>query len=151
MRDALSAAVVAGCGFALLGITFVLDFLFNNVVDRIGQFFVSPGSDLVVPWFPTAKHVAFLAVIGMISLPILRSRIGEIYKAIFLTVPVAVALVTIGILLYRWQPFPYLVGAVFVFGTLAYLYRTRQSWLYYYAVIVVATSLMIFTLAGGDM
>ena len=151
MRDALSAAVVAGCGFALLGITFVLDFLFHSLVDLIGRFFVSPGSDLAVPWFPTAKHIAFLAVIVMISLPILRSRLGEIYKAVFLMVPVAVFLATIGILLYRWQPFPYMVGAVFVLGTLAYLYRTRQSWLYHYAVIVVATSLMIFTLAGGDM
>jgi hypothetical protein len=102
-------------------------------------------------WFPPAKHVMFVVIIGLISWPILRSKLGTLYKAIYLTVPLAVILVTIGMFLYRWPVVVYLVGGFITIGILYYLYRTRQPWLYYYTVVLVALTLMIFTLLGGEI
>jgi len=68
-----------------------------------------------------------------------------------MTVPTAVVLVTIGILLYSLPVVPYIVGAILTVGVLFYFYRTKEPWLYYYSVILVAITLMIFTLMGGEI
>ncbi len=92
----------------------------------------------------------FVVIIGLISWPIFRSKLGLLYKAIYMTVPLAVVFATIGILLYHWPVLPYLVGGLFAIGVLFYLYRTKQPWLYFYTVILVALSLMILTLLGVE-
>ena len=68
-----------------------------------------------------------------------------------MTVPLVVIFVTIGIFLYHWPLVPYLVGGLFAIGVLFYLYRTKQPWLYYYTLILVALSLMILTLLGVEI
>ena len=149
VKNILSALAVAGFGFVLLGLTFLFNFL---VFELIGLFV---SEEFIAThqweWFPIMRHALFLVIIGLISWPILRSKLGTLYKAIYMTVPLAVIFVTIGILLYNWPIVPYLVGGLFTVGVLFYLYRTKQPWLYYYTVILVALSLMIFTLLGGEI
>jgi len=149
VKNILSALAVAGFGFVLLGLTFLFNFL---VFELIGLFV---SEEFIAThqwqWFPITRHASFLVIIGLISWPILRSKLGTLYKAIYMTVPLAVIFVTIGILLYNWPIVPYLVGGLFTVGVLFYLYRTKQPWLYYYTVILVALSLMIFTLLGGEI
>lgn len=151
VKNVLSALAVAFFGFILLNLTFLLDFLFQSVVDRIVRFFTPDDFNMAWRWFPPAKHVMFVVIIGLISWPILRSKLGTLYKAIYLTVPLAVILVTVGIFLYSWPIVSYLVGGLITIGILYYLYRTRQPWLYYYSVVLVALTLMIFTLLGGEI
>ncbi len=149
VKNILSALAVATFGFVLLNLTFLFNFL---VVKLIGLFvseeFISTHQ---WQWFPMIRHALFLVIIGLISWPIFRSKLGTLYKAIYMTVPLAVILVTIGIFLYRWPVVPYLVGGLFTIGVLLYLYRTKQPWLYHYTVLLVALSLMIFTLLGGEI
>ena len=92
-----------------------------------------------------------MIIIALISWVIFRTKLPVLIKAIFMTVPTAVALVTIGILLYSFPIVPYIVGATLTLGVLYYFYRTNKPWLYYYSVILVAITLMIFTLMGGEI
>ncbi len=149
VRNILSALAVAGFGFVLLGLTFLLNFL----VFRFIGLFVSDEfmSTHQWQWFPMVRHALFLVIIGLISWPIFRSKLGALYKAIYMTVPLVVIFVTIGIFLYHWPLVPYLVGGLFAIGVLFYLYRTKQPWLYYYTLILVALSLMILTLLGVEI
>jgi hypothetical protein len=88
---------------------------------------------------------------ALISWLVFRSKLRVLIKAIFMTVPTAVTLVTIGILLYPSPFLPYLVGVILTIGVLYYFYRTHKSWLYYYSVILVALVLMVFTLMGEEI
>ncbi len=149
IKNILLALAVAGFGFVLLGLTF----LFNFLVFRFIGLFVSDEfmSTHQWQWFPMVRHALFLVIIGLISWPIFRSKLDVLFKAIFMTVPVAVFLITIGIFLYEWPIVPYLVGGFFTLLVLFCFYRTKQPWLYYYSVILIALTLMIFTLLGGEI
>jgi hypothetical protein len=151
VKDILSVAAVAGFGFVLLGLTFLCDFLFQSLVNSVLRLFTPFDSHMDWDWFPTARHAMFMVIVCLISRPILRSKLGMLYKAIYMTVPVAVILATIGIFLYRWPPVPYLVGGLFTAGVMLYLHRTKQPWLYYFSVIMVALCLMVFTVLGGEI
>jgi hypothetical protein len=96
-------------------------------------------------------HSSFVVIIGIISWIVFRSGLRVLYKAIYMTVPVAVVLATVGIFLYRWPIVSYSVGSLLCIGALCYLYRTKQPWLYYYTVILVGITLAIFTLLGGEI
>ena len=135
----------------LLGFMFLLDFLFQSLVDGVVRFFTPDDFNMAWHWFPPTKHAMFVVVIGLISWPIFRSKLHTLYKAIYMTVPLAVVFVTAGIFLYRWPVLPYLVGALLTAGVLFYLYRTKRPWLYFYTVILVALSLMILTLLGVEI
>lgn len=151
VRDIVSVAAVAGFGFVLLTLTFLCDSLFQSLVDAAMGLFTPDDSHRAWDWLPTAKHAMFVVMVCLISWPILRSKLGVLYKAIYMTVPVAVILATIGIFLHRWPPVPYLVGGLFTAGVLFYLYRTKQPWLYHCSVIMVALCLMMFTVLGGEI
>jgi len=147
VKNILSALAVAVFGFVLLNLTFLLNFLLFQFINL----FVSDASMPAYQWFPPVRHALFVAIIILISWPIFRSKLGTLYKAIYLTVPLAVMLVSIGIFLYPLPVVPYLVSGLFTAGVLFYLYRTRQPWLYYYTVLLVALTLMVFTLLGGEI
>jgi hypothetical protein len=147
VKNILSALAVAILGFVLLNLTFLLNFLLFQFINL----FVSDEFMSAYQWFPMVRHALFLVIIVLISWPIFRSKLDMLYKAIYLTVPLAAILVSIGIFLYPWPVVPYLVSGLFTIGVLFYLYRTRQPWLYYYTVLLVALTLMIFTLLGGEI
>ena len=96
-------------------------------------------------------HGSFVVIIGIISWFVFKSKLKEIYKAIYMTVPLAVVFVTIGIFLFQWPIAVYLLGTLFGIGALYYFYRTKQHWIYYYTLILVGLTLAIFTLLGGEI
>ena len=151
IRNILSALAVAVFGFILLNLTFLFDVLFQSVVDAFVSFLTPVDFNIAWHWFPPLKHAMFVIIIGLISWLIFRSQVGILYKAIYLTVPVAVALVTVGIFLYRWPILSYSFGSFLCSGVLYYFYRTKQPWLYYYTVTLVGLTLAIFTLLGGEI
>jgi hypothetical protein len=147
VKNILSALAVAGFGFILLGLTFIFNFLVFQLIDLL----IPRNPDYLPQWFPMARHIIFLIIIALISWPIFRSKLPTLVKATFLTVPMAVVLVTIGILFYPSPFLPYLLGALLTIGVLFYFFRTHKPWLYYYSVILVTLTLMIFTLTGGEI
>ncbi len=152
-KNILSGLAVAGFGFILLNLTFLFDFLFQSLVVKFIKLFLpaSVNPEVGYYWFPPLMHVLFMIIIGLISWFIFRSKFSVLYKAIYLTVPSAVVFVTLGIFFYRWPIIAYLLGSLFGIGVLYFFYRTRQPWLYYYAVILVGLVLAIFSLLGGEI
>ena len=147
VKNILSALVVAAIGFVLLNLTFLLYFLVFQFFD----IFARGGPESAHQWIQIARGIAFLAVIALISWLIFRSKLPEIVKAAFLMVPTAVILVILGIMFYPSPVLPYVLGAIFTAAMLYYFYRTHKPWLYFYSVTLVALTLMVFILTGGEI
>lgn len=147
----LSALAVAFFGFILLNLTFIFDFLYQSIVRGIVDLFVPLGPETQIYWFPPLMHFSFVVIIGLISWFVFKSKLKEIYKAIFMTLPVAVVLVTLGMFLYSFPLILYLLGALLCACILYYFYCTKQPWIYYYSVILVSVALTLFTLLGGEI
>lgn len=150
LKNILSAVAVAGFGFILLGLTFIFDALFQSLTDGVIQLFTTADINMAWGWYPSVKHATFVVVIGLISLPIFWSKLSTLYKAIYMSVPLAVVFVTLGMFLYRWPVAVYSLGSLFSIGVLYYFYRAKQPWLYFYTVILVGLVLAIFTISGGE-
>lgn len=147
----LQALAVAIFGFILLNIAFLFDWVFHIVVIYILKLLIPADVLNNLPWFPPLMHVLFMIIICITSWYIFRSKLGDFYKAVFITVPLAVVFVTLGILFYRWPIVPFALSGLIVVALIVYFSRTKQSWLYYYAVVIVAAVLALFTLFGGQM
>lgn len=146
----LQALAVAAFGFILLNLTFIFDFLFQSLVAGLIGLFTSAS----FIWLPPAMHGLFMVIIGLLSRLVFRSKLGTLYKAIFLPVPLAVVLVTMGMFLSERESaayLPYLLGGLFSTTILYYLYRTRQPWLYYYATVLVGLALLLVGLLGVEI
>jgi hypothetical protein len=151
VKNILSAVAVAGFGFILIGLTFIFDALFQSLTDGVIQLFTTADINMAWGWYPSVKHAAFVVVIGLISLPIFRSKLSTLYKAIYMTVPLAVVFVTLGMFLGQQPAVAYLLGGSFSLGILSYFYRTKQPWLYYYTVVLVGLAMSLVGLLGVEI
>lgn len=151
VKKILSALAIIVFGYILWTLTFLFDFAYQSLIRRIIQVFISNNPPLELNWFPIVMHGSFMLLIGFISWLIYRTKWPVLAKAIYLTVPAAVVLVTIGILLYRWPIASYLAGAIIVISILSHFYQTKQPWQYYFAIIFTSITLFIFTLSGGEI
>ncbi|HEX7456561.1 MAG TPA: hypothetical protein VF303_03780 [Candidatus Nanoarchaeia archaeon] len=150
-KNILSAVAVAGFGFILLNLTFLFDFLFQSLVDALVRPFTQVDFNMAWSWFPPVKHAMFVVIIGIISWFVFRSKLGTLYKTIYMTVPLAVVLATIGMFLGQWPVISYPLGGLFFIGVLYYLYRTKQPWLYYYTLALVSLALLAVGLLGVEI
>lgn len=93
-------------------------------------------------------RVLYLFLIFLISWFVFRSRLNDIIKATFLTMPLMVILVMVGISLYQQSKWMIVgIGAVIICAVLSYLYKKKLSWLYYFStfyVAVLALCVMLF-------
>jgi hypothetical protein len=151
IKKILWALAVTVGGFILWNLTFMFVALFQWVIRRFFMLFIPLDPEQGYGWFPGLMHGLSFIVICLISWPIFKSRLGTLYKAIYSTVPLAVMFVTIGIFFNQWSVLVYSLGGLFGIGALYYLYKTKQSWIYYYAVIFTSLALAIFTLMVGEI
>ena len=151
VKHIVPAVAVAVFGFILLNIAFLFDFLIHNLVAGIIRLFIQVNPAMDYYWYPPAMHVLFVVIIGLISWLMFRSKLRTLYKAIYMTVPLAVVFVTFGMFLYRWPIAAYTLGSLFSISVLYYFYRTKQPWLYYYTVILVSLTLLLAGLMGVEI
>jgi len=151
VKNILSAIAVAGFGFILLNLAFIFDFLFTSLVLGLIKIFTPVDLMMTYGWFPPIMHGLYMIIIGLISWRIFKSKLRVLYKAIYLTVPTAAALVTVGMFLYRWPLVAFLTGGLLSAGVLYSFYRTKQPWLYYYTVILIAVILGIMGVLGVEI
>ena len=147
----LQALAIAGFGFILLTFTFLFDFIFQSLIDLIIRPFAPVDFNMTWNWVAPFKHWLFVLVIGLISWWVFRTKLNTLYKAIFITVPTAVVLATIGLTFFHWPVIVYTVGGLLTLGVLYYFYKTKQPWFYYFAVVSVAVLLMIMTVTGVEI
>lgn len=151
VKNILTALAVAGGGFVLLNLTFLFGYLFQSLVLWVISVFLPGEFVLTHNWFPPLMQAVFVTIIGLITLAVFRSKLSVLLKAIYMFVPVAVGLVTIGIFLFHWPRAAFLIGALLVIAALYHFFRTKQPWLYFYTLILVSVFLAIFSLAGGEI
>lgn len=139
IKNILSALAVAVFGFILLNIAFIFYTAYQGIIRFVIRIFIP--LDLI-EWndslFPLLSHGSFVVVIGIISFFVFKSKLKTIYKAIYMTVPLAVVYVTIGIFFYRWPIVSYSLSALFGICVLYYFYRAKQPWIYYYTLILIS-------------
>lgn len=140
-KNILFMLVIVGVGYILFNIAFILAaFVLKASMSVLGM------SQNAAP--PFAGKVLYLLLILLISWFVFRSKLSDLAKATFLTMPLMVVLVMVGIFLNplsRWLIVG--SGAVIVCTLLFYLYMKKLSWLYYFATIYVAVlgvCIMIF-------
>lgn len=151
VKKILSAIAVAIFGFVLLNLTFIFDFLFQSLLIRLIGLFVSVNLMGNLQWLPPVMHGLFVMVIAIISWFVFQSKLGTLYKAIYLTVPLAVVFATFGMFFYQWPVVAYGLGSLFGLGLLYCFYRTKQSWLYYYILILVGLAMLMIGLLGIEI
>lgn len=151
VKNILSAVAVAVFGFILLNLTFMFDFLIQSLVKGLIELFTPVDLMTNFQWLPPAMHSLFAVIIGIISWLVFRSKLGVLYKAIYMTVPLAVVFATLGIFLGRWPVAAYSLGSLLSIGVLYYFYRTKQPWLYYYTLILVGLTFTIIGLFGVEI
>jgi len=151
VKNILSAVAVAIFGFILLNLAFIFDFLVQSLVIGLIRLFTPVNFETNFQWLPPAMHVLFLIIIGIISWLVFRSKLRVLYKAIYMTVPLAVVFVTIGMFLGQWPVFAYSLGGLFGIGVLYYFHRTKQPWLYYYTAILIGITMLLVGLLGVEI
>ena len=151
VRNVLLVLGVAGAGFVVLNLLFVLDAAFQSLLDLIFRVFTPVDINMAWSWYPAVKAILFVIIIAFVSWPIFRSKLATVWKAIYLFAPTALGLFIIAVPLYRWPPVAISLGTIATLITLYCFYKTKQPWLYYYSVIIVALALLIITLTGTQI
>lgn len=148
-RNVLLGAVIAAGGFLLFNLAFLFAALTMQVCRRIILLF----SGSAEPEFnPMLWRYVFAILILLISWFVLRSKLPILVKATYLTMPLMVLLVMVGIQFYaqpQWVPIA--LGGIIVAAVLAYLYQKKLAWQYYFAALYTAALALYIVLAGIDI
>lgn len=140
--------VIPLVGLVLLNLAFML-----TAVIRISMFTLSNiGGKEPARWVPFSMHIATAVILLLISFLVLRNRkLKDLYKATFSVVPIAVLLVYTGMFLYNWPIAVYAVSALIVAAIAFYLFKTKRSWIYFYALFLISSALLYMQVTGIDI
>ncbi|MPM91419.1 hypothetical protein SDC9_138548 [bioreactor metagenome] len=142
-KNILSALAVMAGGFILFNVVFLLAALVINASMRVMGMPMNQAPHII-------SRVLYLILICLISWFVFRSRLNNVIKATYLTMPLMVILVTAGLSLYQ-QPkwMVAIIGAVLICALIYYFHKKKLSWLYYFSVFYVAAvafCVMIFNI-----
>lgn len=151
LKNILDALLVAVLGFLMLNLTFVVYAGAYNLASRVMRLAGGEGPGFAEVGPPQILRIALALLIILLSWLVLRSKLNVILKAAFLMVPVATALVTLGIYFYETPVLVYLSGGLVCAGVLLWLIRKKWHWLYMYSVMLVAAALTLMGILGVDI
>ena len=134
-------------GFVLWNLVFMVAALFVNLVG----FVFPPDFARTSAWFMPVIMGSYALFIMVIAWFAIRSRLDPLFKAVFITMPLAVFYVTVAVLLWRWPFVSYIINAFVFSAIVTYLFQTKKPWVYLYSVLFTTLTLLIFTLAGGEI
>jgi len=150
-KNILMAVVVVCFGFILLNLAFIFDSLFQSSVIGFINLFTPVNFETNFQWLPPIMHCLFIVIIGIISWLVFRSKLGTLYKAIYLTVPLVVVFATLGMFLGRWPIAAYTIGCLLSLGVFYFFYHTKQPWLYYFTVTLISLVMLLVGLFGVEI
>jgi hypothetical protein len=143
LKTLLSILTIIIGGFLLFNLAFILVALIMGLVGLIS------GSNNT----PSITGIVILIILLLVlSWFIFKSKLPTLIKATYLSMPLMVILMTIGISLYQ-QPqwIIYLIGAAIVISILLYLIFKKLSWLYFISTIYVALLALYISIAGIEI
>lgn len=144
-KNILSILVIVAGGSVLFNLAFLLTALVTNALISLSGMRQS-----------VAVHIIGIGLsvllILLISRAVFRSRLNDTVKATFLTMPLMVILVIIGIILNRQSKWIIaVIGAAIIFAVVLYLHKKKFPWLYYFSVFYVAAIALYILLSGMDI
>jgi hypothetical protein len=151
LKNVLNALLVAVLGFLMLNLTFIVYAGAYNLTSRLIRLTSGEGAGFAEATPPQILRIALALLIILLSWLVLRSKLNVILKAAFLMVPVATALVTIGIYFYETPIIVYSLGGLICAGLLFWLMRKKWHWLHMYSVLLVAGALTLMGILGIDI
>ncbi len=151
VKNTLLALGVTVCGFILSNVAFVLDALYQRLIDAVAGILVTANPEAIAPWYPRFKHFSFLAIMGLISWFVFKSKLKSFYKASIMVTVLAAAYATLGMIFWRWYGADYFAGGFLFIGVLSYLYFTKQPWIYYFSLALVSAVMLLITATGTSI
>ena len=122
--------------------------LLSMIIIIIGGFIRAP-ENMPPPYI--GRYITVILILIM-SYIVFRSRLNDTIKATYLTMPLMVALVMIGLSLYgKPQWVIYGTGALVIFAVTIYLYKKKLSWLYYFSTFYVAILGLYIMISGMEI
>ncbi len=143
IKNILSAVYVIVFGFLMLNITFIIYSLFQGLLREYAKIVIKSDPHASFLWLPQILHGLFIILVVVISWIVFHSRLKDLYKAIYMTAPLAVVFATIGIFFYQSLIMEYILGGLFFICVLGYLYNTKQTWIYYYTLILTTIVMLL--------
>lgn len=150
-KKLVSVITVMALSMVFLNLAFLLDFVYQNLIRFIISPFLAFDPFREIHWFPYVLHVTFIALVALLSRYIFRSTLHMILKAAYLTVPLAVIYVTIGIVTYPHPALAYTLGVLFSGLALYAIYRTTQHWIYFFAWGYISLMMLIGAITGTEI
>lgn len=147
IKNLLTIIVIPVVGYILLNLTFIFAFLVHTIFTRLFLMDINNGRS----WIPVSRHIIFIIIILIISWMIFKSKIKELYKAIYSVVPTAVILVTVGIFLSNMPIALYTIAGIIYGLIILYLFKKKKPWYYYYSVSWVSLALLVMGILGIDI
>lgn len=138
-KNVLSTVFIIFVGFIFFNLAFMLAALIINVIMKIMG---TPENS--APHF--ISWVIYLMLIFLISVLVFKSKINTLFKATFLTMPLMIIIVLIGMTFYQTKLLVAMIGAVFIGSVVLFLNKKKLPWQYYVATLYVAV-LGIFIMA----
>lgn len=142
-KNVLSSFVIILGGFVLFNVAFLFAAFVINTSQGIMGMPQNAAPHLL-------SKALYLILIFTISWFILKSKLNTLIKATYLTMPLIVVLVTVGLLLYQLpKSLIAIMGALIISVVILYLYKRKLSWQYYFAafyVEVLGLYIMIFNI-----
>jgi hypothetical protein len=142
-KNLLSVVCIVVGGFILFNAAFMLAALVIRTLAYID------GSQGIPPAY---GRIVFVILIFVISWFILRSKLNDLIKATYLTMPLMVTLVMIGIFTFQLTELVvYLIGGIVIAAVLFYIYKKKLSWLYTFATVYVGSVALYIMLTGMEI
>lgn len=144
-KNVLSLIVIVGVGFILFNVAFILAALVLNGTSRI------LGADpQAAP--PLVGAAIYLVLVLLLSWFVFRSKLNDLVKATFLTMPLMVILMMVGVRIYEQSKWVIAgIGAAIVGAVIFYLYNKKLPWQYYFATFYVALLALFVMLSGMEI
>ena len=150
-KNILSMLVIVGGGYGLFMVAFMSAALVMNIYNMIFKLFSDRPGVNDSAMHPSGSYV-YLILILLFSWFVFRSRLKDLAKATFLTMPMMVVLMVVGLSLYPQSNWIITgIGAMIVGVILFYLYKTKRSWMYYFATIYVVAVALFVMLSGMEI
>jgi hypothetical protein len=142
-KPVLSMLCIVAGGFILFNVAFMLAALTMGALARID------GTQGIPPAY---GRIIFVILIFILSWFIFRSKLNDLFKATYLTMPLMIALVMIGIFSFQLSQWVvYILGGVVVAAVLYFIYLKKLSWLYYFATGYVVAVALFVMIAGIEI
>lgn len=148
-KTALSVLVITGGGFLLFNAAFMLAALFFQAGNWVVSMITGKGP---YPVNQMLWAALFLVLLIVASWFVLRSKLPTLAKATFLTMPLMVLLIFLGILFYELPTWiPTMAGILLVGAILFFLIKKRLPWQYYVATLYTGALALVVALTGMEI